>query len=103
MKTFNGRTAVITGGASGIGLGLAERFAAEGMNLLLADIEVPALEKAEASLSRRGINVTSFVCDVSNGPEVDDLADLAPLASPVFFFRHHTRKILSLLLQLIRL
>ena len=46
-----GRVAVVTGAASGIGLGLAERFAAEGMRVVLADVEGPALAKAAAALS----------------------------------------------------
>src|ERR1700734_1850102 len=41
-----GRVAVVTGAASGIGLGLAERFAAEGMHVVMADVEEPALTKA---------------------------------------------------------
>ena len=47
---FVGKVAVVTGAASGIGLGLAERFAAEGMKVVMADIEVAALEQAAAGL-----------------------------------------------------
>ncbi len=50
METLDGRVAVITGGASGIGRAMAERFAAEGMNLVLADIEQDALDRATAEL-----------------------------------------------------
>ena len=46
MQDFAGKVAVVTGGASGIGLGMATRFAAEGMRLVLADIEEGALEAA---------------------------------------------------------
>ena len=46
MENLNGKTAVITGGASGIGLAMAHRFGAAGMNLVIGDIEVPAMESA---------------------------------------------------------
>ena len=46
MKDFKGKTAVITGAASGIGYALAEKFANEGMNIVLADIEQDALDIA---------------------------------------------------------
>ena len=51
MKEFEGKTAVITGAASGIGYALAERFAVEKMNVVLADIEQDALDAAVAKLS----------------------------------------------------
>ena len=50
MQTFRDRTAVITGAASGIGLELARRAAAEGMNLFLADIEGDKLAETAAGL-----------------------------------------------------
>ena len=77
MNNFDGRTAVITGGASGIGLGLAERLAAEAMKLVLADIEAPVLDEAASRLRDSGADVTTFVCDVSDGSSVDALADFA--------------------------
>ena len=46
-----GRVAVVTGAASGIGPGLAERCAAEGMHVAMADVEAPALGEAVAQLS----------------------------------------------------
>jgi NAD(P)-dependent dehydrogenase (short-subunit alcohol dehydrogenase family) len=48
MKQFAGKTAVVTGAASGMGRAFAERFAKEGMKVVLADIEEPALETAVA-------------------------------------------------------
>ena len=42
-QSLEGRSAVVTGAASGIGFGLAERFAAEGMHVVMADVEEPAL------------------------------------------------------------
>src|ERR1700722_17563266 len=67
-----GRVAVVTGAASGIGLGLAERFAAEGMSVVMADVEGPALAKAAAGLGARiaktkgGAPVLPVVTDVSD-------------------------------------
>ena len=53
MEDLEGRVAVITGGASGIGLAMAQRFAAEGMKLVLADIERPVLQRAGEALQPR--------------------------------------------------
>ena len=66
--------AVITGAASGIGRGLAERFAAEGMKVVLADIEEKALTKLETDLSAKGATVLTVRTDVSNATEVENLA-----------------------------
>lgn len=66
--------AVITGAASGIGIGLAERFAAEGMKVVLADVEADPLAKLEADLSAKGATVLAVRTDVSNAAEVENLA-----------------------------
>ncbi|GIT60608.1 MAG: hypothetical protein Ct9H300mP20_04350 [Gammaproteobacteria bacterium] len=50
MKNFEGKTAVVTGAASGIGFGLAEKFAQEKMQVVLADVEEEALDKAVEQL-----------------------------------------------------
>jgi len=73
-----GRVAVVTGAASGIGLGLAERFAAEGMSVVMADVEEPALAKAAAGVAARdGAAVLPVVTDVADRAAVDDLRDAA--------------------------
>lgn len=77
MKNFKGRTAVITGAASGIGLALARRAAAEGMNLMLADIEAPRLEAAVATLDLPPARVLTQVGDLSLEATVAALADAA--------------------------
>jgi NAD(P)-dependent dehydrogenase (short-subunit alcohol dehydrogenase family) len=69
---LDGRTAVITGGASGIGLATARLLAAEGMQLVLADIEPGALEQAAAEL-----DALAVVCDVGDLASVQRLADQA--------------------------
>jgi NAD(P)-dependent dehydrogenase (short-subunit alcohol dehydrogenase family) len=72
-----GRVAVVTGAASGIGLGLSERFAAEGMSVVLADIEEPALSEAAAKLTAEGASVLAVRTDVSSAEEVGALRDEA--------------------------
>lgn len=52
-----GKVAVVTGAASGIGLGLSERFAAEGMHVVMADVEEPALAKAASALAGNGLSL----------------------------------------------
>jgi NAD(P)-dependent dehydrogenase (short-subunit alcohol dehydrogenase family) len=75
-----GRVAVVTGAASGIGLGLAQRFAAEGMNVVLADVEGPALSEAAAEVTACAGNAGSVlpvVTDVSDRAAVGALRDAA--------------------------
>ena len=72
-----GRVAVVTGAASGIGQGLAARFAAEGMHVVMADVEEPALAKAAAELAGTGASVLSVVTDVSDRAAVEALRDKA--------------------------
>lgn len=61
-----GRVAVVTGAASGIGLGLSERFAAEGMHVVMADVEEPALSKAASALAGNGASVLPVLTDVAD-------------------------------------
>lgn len=76
MKTLDGRVAVITGGASGIGLAVARRCAGEGMKLVLADIERPVLQRAEAELASR-TEVLAVPTDVADADQVKNLAQRA--------------------------
>ena len=77
MDDLRGKTAVITGGASGIGRALADAFAAEGMRVVLADVEAPALDKAVGELRDGGHDVTGLVTDVVDPASVHALADAA--------------------------
>jgi len=77
MKTLHGKVAVITGGASGIGRSVAQRAAAEGMKLVLADIEEGALKLTADALTSSGAEVEAVVTDVSEGSDVEALRDRA--------------------------
>ena len=77
MKDFRDRTAVITGAASGIGLELARRAAAEGMNLVLADIEGEKLAAAATGLGIDPARLLARPTDVSREEEVAALAEAA--------------------------
>ena len=74
MKEFSGKVAVVTGAASGIGRAMAERFAAEGMKVVLADVEKGALAQAAAEMKAGGATVLAVPTDVSRA------ADMAALA-----------------------
>jgi NAD(P)-dependent dehydrogenase (short-subunit alcohol dehydrogenase family) len=65
MRDLQGKTAFITGGASGIGLAMAHAFGEAGMSVMLADIETEALEAAVRGLQERQIRADSVLCDVS--------------------------------------
>ncbi len=71
------RVAVITGAASGIGLALTERFLAEGMTVVMADIEAEVLHEQSGRLQAEGAAVSAVVCDVSDAAQVAELRDAA--------------------------
>ena len=77
MKDLAGKTAVITGAASGMGRAFAERFAAAGMNVVLADVEVPRLEEAAAAVAAEGVETIAVPTDVSDADAVERLRDAA--------------------------
>ncbi len=77
MDTIDQRTAVITGAASGMGLAFARRFAREGANVVLADVEAGALDLAVDQLRSAGAEVLGVRTDVSRADEVEALAATA--------------------------
>lgn len=77
MRELTGRTAVITGAASGIGRACAERLASAGMDVVLADVEAPRLEEAAAAVRAVGVEVLAVPTDVSDADAVDRLRDEA--------------------------
>ena len=74
MRTLRDRVAVVTGAASGIGLALAERFAAESMKVVMADIEEAALTTASEGLRHKGATIRAVRVDVSRHEDVERLA-----------------------------
>jgi len=75
MKTLNGRVAVVTGAAGGIGKGLAQVLAGEGVAVMLADVEEETLAKTVAELEADGARVAGCVTDVADAASVRALAD----------------------------
>jgi NAD(P)-dependent dehydrogenase (short-subunit alcohol dehydrogenase family) len=77
MLEFHDKVAVVTGAASGIGLAMATRFAEEGMKVVLADIEAPALEASVAQLREQGHDVVGVRTDVSSTTDIEALREAA--------------------------
>jgi NAD(P)-dependent dehydrogenase (short-subunit alcohol dehydrogenase family) len=90
MKSFQGRTAVITGAASGFGLETARIAAREGMNVVMADVQDDALAVASAEIAGLGAPVLAQRVDVSKAAEVDALAaqTLRRFGAPHFVFNN---------------
>ncbi len=76
MKDFQGKVAVVTGAASGIGRALAGKSAQEGMKVVLADVEERTLKQAEEELQASGAQVLAVRTDVSQADEVEALAKI---------------------------
>ena len=74
MEDLKGKTAFITGGASGLGLAMAHAFGEAGMNVMLADIEEAPLMKAVAELEERQIRASGVLCDVAIRQAVEEAA-----------------------------
>jgi len=74
MDDLKGKTAFITGGASGLGLAMAHAFGEAGMNVMLADIEEAPLKAAVADLEERQIRTASVICDVGDRAAVEAAA-----------------------------
>jgi NAD(P)-dependent dehydrogenase (short-subunit alcohol dehydrogenase family) len=77
MRDLKGKVAVVTGAASGIGRAMAERFAREGMKLVLADIQEKPLAEAREAIAKSGAEAIAVTCDVSRWEAVDALATRA--------------------------
>jgi NAD(P)-dependent dehydrogenase (short-subunit alcohol dehydrogenase family) len=77
MSEFAGKTAVISGGAEGIGFSIATALGKQGMNVVLGDIDANQLALAEQALSEQGIAVLTVVMDVTNIEQWQNMADQA--------------------------
>lgn len=90
MSDWKGRTAVITGGASGFGLESARIAARRGMNIVLADVQTDALQIAAAELRGLGVEVLPQRVDVSKADQVEALAaaTLQRFGAPHFVFNN---------------
>jgi NAD(P)-dependent dehydrogenase (short-subunit alcohol dehydrogenase family) len=90
MKSFTGRTAVITGAASGFGLEVSRIAAAKGMAVVMADIQQDALDRAAAELAALGAQVLPHRLDVSSAAEVEALgaATRERFGAPHFVFNN---------------
>jgi NAD(P)-dependent dehydrogenase (short-subunit alcohol dehydrogenase family) len=77
VQDLQGKTAVITGAASGIGLGIARTFATEGMRLVVADVDADRLDREAAALTAMGTDVRTVATDVADPDAVERLADEA--------------------------
>jgi len=90
MNVFQGRTAVITGAASGFGLEVSRIAAAKGMAIVMADVQKDALDAATAEIAALGAQVLPYQLDVSKAAEVEALgaATLARFGAPHFVFNN---------------
>jgi NAD(P)-dependent dehydrogenase (short-subunit alcohol dehydrogenase family) len=77
IEILSGQVAVVTGGAGGIGRAMGERFAREGMKVVLADVDDDALADAAGKLQAEGFEVIGVNCDVSDFASVEQLRDAA--------------------------
>ena len=74
MEELNGKTAIISGGAEGIGLGLARVLGSHGMNIVIADINSEQLAKAQQTLETLGIPSLALTLDVTSSEQWSDVA-----------------------------
>ena len=77
MQVFQGKVAVVTGAASGIGLGMTEALASRGMKVVMADVEEAALMREAERLTRANFEVDPQLADVSSYDSVERLASAA--------------------------
>jgi NAD(P)-dependent dehydrogenase (short-subunit alcohol dehydrogenase family) len=77
MESLEGKVAVVTGGASGIGLAMARRFASEGARIVLADLAEDALRSVASDMESDGVEVLAVPTDVADAESVENMARCA--------------------------
>ena len=75
MKDFNGKLAVVTGGASGVGFAIGKALAKEGAKVILTDVEEESLQKSTEILTDQSLDVCCHVADVSDPNSMHELAN----------------------------
>ena len=75
--TLKGHVAAVTGGARGIGLGIAQHLSAAGCEIVLLDRDQPALEAAKAAFAERGVTAHIYAADLANSEQVKQAVDAA--------------------------
>ena len=86
MKDFNGKLAVVTGGASGVGFAIGEALAKEGAKVVLTDIEQESLKKSTTLLTNQSLDVSCMVADVSNIDSMHELASWCTKHGWIFYW-----------------
>lgn len=77
VSPFAGRSAVLTGAASGLGRGLAEALAGQGARVVVSDRDGEGAERVAAELTRQGFTARALHCDVTSPAQVESLFDQA--------------------------
>ena len=75
MKILRGRTAFVTGAASGIGRAIATALAREGVNLVITDRDAAGLSQTQHEAEREGVGVTSIICDLTQPERIAEMLD----------------------------
>ncbi|HEX4111229.1 MAG TPA: SDR family NAD(P)-dependent oxidoreductase, partial [Stellaceae bacterium] len=75
IQDFRGKTAFITGAASGMGRGMARIFAQAGINVALGDIDMPSLSEARDEIAALGVVARAYLLDVSDRAQMYEIAD----------------------------
>jgi 3-oxoacyl-[acyl-carrier protein] reductase len=83
MKTLRGRTAFVTGAASGIGRAIAIALAREGVNVVLTDHDAAGLESTQNEAAKLGVSASTAVCDLTQPEEITKLLDRLFSANPL--------------------
>jgi len=83
MRTLRGRTAFVTGAASGIGRAIALALAREGVDLVLTDLDAAGLQSTRSDVAKLGVGATTAVCDLTQREQITELLDRLFSAAPL--------------------